>query len=225
MIKAIIFDMDGVIVDSEPLWYKTAEEHLKLFGRKLPRSRSFKRYVSTTLRGRTQQYVIKILRSKFGVTGSAKKIINDRVNILLKIFDKGLKAVPGALALINYLHQRNYKLLMASSSPRRVVNYVVKKYKLNKYFQKTVSGDDFQHSKPHPQIFLESAKLLREKPANVLVIEDSYSGIKAAKRAGMKCIGLKQPYTAYQYLKKADLVVKSLKGIDLKTIKELTTSH
>lgn len=225
MIKAVIFDMDGVIIDSEPVWYKTGQKHLELFGKTLPKTRSFKHYIDTTLRGRTQKYVVKILKSKFGVKGSSRKIINDRLQIFFKIIDKELRIIPGALTLLKNLNKRNYKLLMASSAPHKVVNYVVKRYKLKKYFQKTVAGDDFQHSKPHPQIFLESAKFLGEKPANILVIEDSYSGIRAAKRAGMKCIALKQPYTTYKHLKMADLVVKSLKYVNLKTIKKLATSH
>ena len=84
-----------------------------------------------------------------------------------------------------------------------------------------MAGDDFKKSKPHPEIFLKCAKLLKEKPINVLVIEDSISGIQAAKKASMKCIALKQPYTSYKYLKTADLVVNKLSKVTVKVIKNL----
>lgn len=223
MIKAIIFDMDGVISDSEPLWYKAAQKYLEAMDIILPKpnNRAFKNFVNTKIRGRTQPYVTKIMKNQYGIKGSYKKILSDRLRILFDIYSKELKPIPGAMPLVKLLHRQGYPLLLASSSPRKVINYVMKKLKLKKYFKYIISGDDIQYSKPHPQMFLKGAKLIKEKPANILVIEDSINGIRATHRAGMKCIVFKQSYTPYKYLKTADLVVKSLKDINLITIKNL----
>jgi len=222
MIKAIIFDMDGVIVDSEPLWEKELKAYLKKKGITFPASRSFKKFLNTHLRGRSQNYIINfILKKKFKIKGSYNKILNERTKILLKIFNQELKAIPGTIPLIKRLYKHGYPLLLASSSPKKVINYIVNKYKIRKYFKHFVSGDDFKVGKPNPKIFLKSAKLLKEKPVNILVFEDSISGVEAAYRAGMPCIVLKQPYTPYSKLKTADLVVKNLNKVTLSTIKQL----
>jgi HAD superfamily hydrolase (TIGR01509 family) len=221
MIKAIIFDMDGVIVDSEPLWEKGAKVYFQKIGKTFPTSRRFKQFINLHFRGRNQKYIVSVLKKKFGLRGSYIKILRDRLLILFKIFDKELKLIPGALPLIKKFHQHGYLLLLASSSPKEVISYMVKRYKLKRYFKKIISGDDFRHGKPNPEIFIKGAGLLGEKPRDILVIEDSISGVQAAHRAGAKCIALKQPYTANKYLKTADLVVKKLNQITIKKLKKI----
>ena len=221
MIKAVIFDMDGVIVDSEPLWEKEFTTYLKQLGKNLPQNKSFDRFVNTKIRGKNQKQVTAIFRKKFGLKGSYQKIMRDRLKILFSIFNKELKTIPGAIPLMKKLHKRKYPLVLASSSPKPVIHYILSRYKLKKYFKAVISGDDFTRAKPHPEIFLKCARLFREKPKNILVIEDSINGVKAAKKAGMKCIALKQSYTPYKRIKSADLIVKSLSKITLSTIKNL----
>jgi len=221
MIKAVIFDMDGVIVDSEPLWQRMLPLYLHTKGITFKYDKKSLQLINLHFRGRRQKYITGILKKKFQITDPYHKILNDRLHILFGIFRHSLKSIPGTIPFIKKLHASGYPLVLASSSPHRVIRYVLKKFHLKKYFKFTVSGDDVQRGKPHPEIFLKSAQLLRTKPSEILVIEDSISGILAAHRAGMKCIALKQPYTPKKYLNSATLVVHRLSAISLQTISHL----
>ncbi len=221
MIKAIIFDMDGVIVDSEKLWWKAIDEQMEKHGIQINRSPALKKFINTHVRGRSQKYAINMAKKRFGLKGSYEQLLNERLNILIRIFKQELKAISSSIPLIRLLHQNRYPLAIASSSPKRIINFVIKQFKLKPLFKIIVSGDDFKKSKPHPEIFLKCAKLFKKKPSNILVIEDSISGIQAAHRAKMKCIALKQPYTSYKYLKTADLIVNKLSKITVRVIKNL----
>jgi len=220
MIKAVIFDMDGVIIDSELLWGKAVEEQNKKLSFTAKDNGIYKKLIITHLRGRSQREGIILYKNKFNLPQSYKTILDERLEILFKIFDRELKTMPGAIQLIKKLHQR-YPLMLTSSSPKKVIQYVLNRYNLNKYFKFKLSGDDFKKGKPHPEIYLKSAHLLKTKPSQILVFEDSVAGVQSALRAGLKCIALKQPYTPYKYLSKTNLVIKSLKQVNLQTIKKL----
>lgn len=221
MIKAVIFDLDGVIIDSELLWEKSTKIYFTKLNKTFPHGKGFQKYLNKSIRGHTQKEIIAVLKRKFGVTGTFDKILNDRLRILFKIFDKKLKLVPGTLRLLKKLGSAGYPLLLASSSPAKVVNYSLKKFKLAKYFRYIITGDEISHSKPHPEIFLKAAKMVKIPSRHLLVIEDSSSGIRAAKRAGMKCLALKQPYFTYHELKSADLIITNFKNLTIQQIRQL----
>lgn len=221
MIKGIIFDMDGVLIDSEPLWEKAATRYLKSIGVRLPSDQEFQQYVNTHIRGRKWKEVVAVFTEKLGAKESYEAITQGCLKELFIVFDKQLKLSPGTLNLLKLLKKNNYPMLLASSAPRKVINYVVKKFQLNKYIKYTYSGDNVTKGKPHPEIFLKSARKLKIPPSQIVIFEDSISGVRAAHRAGMKCIVLKQPYTQNKYLKTADLIVKKLSEVKLNTIKKL----
>lgn len=221
MIRAIIFDMDGVIIESEPLWEKACQEQFIKWNITFQNANQYKKFINQHIRGRTEREGIKYTQKKFKLKGSYQKILKERLKILFKIFNQELKPIPGSLPLIKKLHSAGYPLLLASSSPPAVINYVIGKYGLKRFFKKIISGENFKKSKPHPFIYLKSAQWLKVKPANCLVFEDSISGVAAAYRAGMHCIAVKHPYTPYKYLKSADLVVKKLSTITLQVINNL----
>ena len=221
MIKDIIFDMDVVIVYSEPLWEKVFKQYLERIGITFLNDNDLTKIHNEQLLGKNWTEISKILKTKFHISGSCKKIVDDCMAEAIRIFNRELKIVPGAKTLIKLLYSHKYPLALASSTPHKVINYIINRYNLKKYFKVVISGVEVTQGKPHPAIFLKTAKKLKVKPKHCLVIEDSPSGAKAAKRSGMKCIVLKQPYTVYKHLKMADLVIKSLKDINLKTIKNL----
>ncbi len=221
MIKAVIFDMDGVIVDSEPLWQKMLSMYLHTKGIDFVYNKKSLEFINQHFRGRKQKYITDILKKKFHIPDSYQKILNDRLDILFNLFKHNLRLVAGTIPFIKKLHKAGYPLVLASSSPHQVINYVLKQFNLKKYFKHVVSADDVRLGKPHPDIFLRVAELLKEKPENILVIEDSISGIRAAHNAGMKCLALKQPYTAKKYLKTTALAVENLSIIKPQTIKYL----
>ena len=132
-----------------------------------------------------------------------------------------LYPIPHVVELIKELYKNNFKLLIASSSPVEVIDAVIEKFVLSNYFIATVSGTQFTHSKPHPQIFLTAASLANSKFQECVVIEDSENGVTAAKAAEMKCIGFANPNSGNQNLNKADVIIESFEKVDADFIRSL----
>ncbi len=220
MIKAIIFDMDGVIVNSEPLWVEAHKLFLDRKGLRKMNNADLNKFVQR-VRGRNWNEIAKIIKAEFNLSDSQQRIINTCAKAAKHIFEKKLKPIPGAITLIKKLNKHGYPLALASSSPYSIINYIMAKYGIRKYFKIVLSGIEVPRGKPNPAIFLKTARLLKVKPNQTLVIEDSINGIKAAHRSGMKCIALKQPYTPYKYLKTVDLVVNNLNDTKISTLKKL----
>ena len=132
-----------------------------------------------------------------------------------------LEPMAGVVALIRELYQNNVPIAVASSAVRDNIEYVLATFQLTDYFPVQVSGGELEHSKPHPEIFLHTAKLLKKTPANCVVIEDSRNGALAAKAAGMKCIGFQPPGAQFQDLSAADLVIRSFSEINLEKMQQL----
>jgi len=215
MIKAVIFDMDGVMIDSEPIWFKVDNALIKKFG--APKDIDYR----AKILGVTAKVAIKTLRSLFDLKGATSKIIKTRFKIVKKLFRERVKLNSGALQLFKNLNQEGYALAVASSAPIDIINIILTKFKIKKYFKVVVAGHNLKRSKPHPDIFLKAAKKLMIIPDNCLVIEDALSGELAAKRAGMKCIIVRHKYNQDIKFKLANKVVKSLKEINLKIIENL----
>ena len=119
------------------------------------------------------------------------------------------------------LYNEGFPIAIASSNNRKIVDAVVKKFRLDKYMKFIISGEEVKKGKPDPEIFLTAAKKIDVSPQGCLVIEDAENGVKAAKAAGMKCIGLKNIGSGNQNLSEADLVVNSFKELNLNIIKNL----
>lgn len=222
MIKAVIFDMDGVIIDSEPLWEKSTKTYFEKIGKTFPTDESFGKFIDINFRGRRQKEVVAILKKKFKIKESFEDIMDLRIKILFDVFDKELKLMPGVLKLIKKFKGNDIPMVVASSSPPRVINYAMRKFELRKYFKKIISGDTAKRSKPAPDIFIKAAKeFINIKPEEILVIEDSYSGIVAAKRAKMKCLAIHHNYAAKKYFKKADMILDTFTKIKYQEVIKL----
>jgi HAD superfamily hydrolase (TIGR01509 family) len=129
--------------------------------------------------------------------------------------DCEIDLVEGVRDFIRELHERGTKLAIASSSPLNVIVAVVKIFKLEEYFEVLVTGDMVEKSKPEPDIFLYAAEKLGAAPNECIVVEDSHNGARAAKKAGMKCIGYKNPSSGNQDISMADLVVETFSEVDV----------
>ena len=215
MIKAVIFDMDGVMIDSEPLWEKA--ERILMARRNIDYSPTYREKIV----GLNQNDSAKLLRETFNLSETVKEIIAERIDILLTLYQKELELVKGILNLLEELTDKGLILALASSSPLRAINYVLDKFSLRKYFPKVVSGDDIQLGKPHPDIYLHTAKELGVKPEECVVIEDSINGVKSAKAAGMTCIAIPDRRLNREGFKAADLIGDSLDIINIELIKSL----
>ncbi|NBC64595.1 MAG: HAD-IA family hydrolase [Bacteroidetes bacterium] len=209
MISCVIFDMDGVIIDSEPIYMKVEQDLFKEVGLELSHEEH------ATFVGRSDLW--KVLKEKYKLDINIQEIHkkeNERyLDIIKNSFDDS--PIKGVVDVIEELHHNNIMLALASSSEMKNIELVLTKFGLLNYFNLRISGADLETSKPHPEIFEKAAKMAKKSPENCLVIEDSANGVRAAKAAGMQCIGFKNPNSGNQDLSPADWIIHSFDEFDL----------
>jgi len=200
--KAVIFDLDGVICNTEPLHVQSWQILFARKGIHVPESEIWGAVGFTDL---------KLLEKLF-----AEHRIDDNVytwqiekrNIFLNLLQQSVPAFPGAVELVKTLSW-NWPLGIASSAWRISIETVTRRLGIRNHFQVIVAKEDVSAHKPSPEPFLTAAAELRLDPRECAAIEDSQAGIEAAKKAGMLCIAVTNSYPAEQ-LKAADLIVSSL---------------
>lgn len=208
--KAVIFDMDGVIIDSEPIHFEVDMQTMKDLGCNISAEELMK-YVGTT-----NEYMLTDIKKNYTISKSIEEIISYKVEMTKsKIIQSDLEPIEGIRELLSDLKNKNIPCAIASSSPRDFIDVVVSKFKLQDYFKYIVSGEEVENGKPAPDVYIETAKKLGISPRDCTVIEDSKNGVLAAKAAGMKCIGFQNLNSGNQDLSKADIIVKSIVEIKL----------
>lgn len=216
-IRAIIFDMDGVIIDSEGKQSESLEKILKEHGAEPEYNEAG--IIQTV--GITARANLKILKDKHSLTPSIEEL-HDRKNELYKqILEDGVTPMPGLFELFEYLRDKKYRKAIGSSSSKHDIALVVKHLEAEAHFDAFVSGEEVEHSKPAPDIFLEAARRLEIEPQYCVVLEDSPAGVTAGKAAGMKVIAIPNRYTKHHDFDHADRVVNSLKDVTTELLKSL----
>lgn len=216
MLKAIIFDMDGVLVNSEPLHRKAYFDMFEEFNLNV----SNRLYESFT--GKSTSAICKELCEIFDLSISHEKLMLSKRKHFKTIFDNDpeFQMIDGALSLIKNYFYNNLTLILASSASMTNINRIFKKFDLDKFFKAKISGADLKESKPNPEIFIKAAKLSGFNKSECIVIEDSTNGITASKSAGIYCIGFNSPNSKNQNYDKADLVVSNFNEIMFSKISE-----
>ena len=216
MFKAVIFDMDGVLVNTEPIYYKVIREILNENNQDIT-YKDYEKYI-----GMTNECIWKLIKSEYNISTSIDELI-DTMMVLKDVIIKrdGYKLIEGVIDLLEDLKNNNIKIGLASSSPICDILDVVQSTGISKYFDKLISGENIEKSKPFPDIFLKAAKELKVDTNECVVIEDSKNGVIAANRANIKCIGFLNIDSGNQDLSESDLIVKNIKDIDYKKIKNL----
>ena len=208
MIKAFIFDMDGVIIDSEPLHIESDKMVGREFGIELT-DEELLQYV-----GMNDEWLWSKLAKKYKINTAIDEILEMQYLNKIKLLETGkFQKIKGVDDLISDLRVKGIKTALASSSAVRFIQSVLDKLELTDSFEVTVSGEDVENGKPAPDIFLRAAELLNVSPKECVVLEDAMHGINGAK-AGMKCIGFKNPNSGNQDLSNADKIVYTLEGLD-----------
>ncbi|MEJ6950788.1 HAD family hydrolase [Natronospora cellulosivora (SeqCode)] len=215
-LKAVIFDMDGVIIDSEPIHYQVNQLLYKELGIKV----SDEEY--STFIGVSNSDHWTILKKKYNLSDSIEELVmRQNEGNISHLQDSDEKAIPGILELLKELEENNIKIALASSSGMKYIEAVLDKFGIDAYFSVKVSGEEMDKGKPNPDIFLEAAKRLELNPEDCLVIEDSENGVKAAKKAGMRCIGHINPNSGNQDLSLADERVDSIEKLNFNVLEKI----
>jgi HAD superfamily hydrolase (TIGR01509 family) len=210
MIKAFIFDMDGVIIDSEPFHYEFQLATMKAFGIDIPKE-EFDQFT-----GMTNPEIWSILKKEYNLAPSVEEIIEQQLNQKLAYLkDLQIGPIDGILELLQDLRRNHIAIALASSSPIRFIEAVLDKFNIRDYYDCVISGEVVGKGKPHPEIFLKTARELGVSPEHCMVLEDSRNGTIAAKSAGMRCIGFANPNSGLQDLSAADVIVNSIREINV----------
>ncbi len=208
-IHCVIFDMDGVIVNTEPL-HKTA--YFKTF-KSLNLTVSDKLYHSLT--GVSTLNAFQKLVAHFNLTQKPEELVLIKRAFFNDLFinDESLKLIEGAKKIIKYFYDKGIILVLASSASHNTINSVFSRFDLDTYFIGKLSGADLKASKPNPEIFEKAVKLSSISKENCIVIEDSDNGVLAAKNAGLYCVGYKSEHSKMQTLENADLIINNFEEL------------
>lgn len=209
--KAVIFDMDGVLIDSEPLW-KIAE--IEGFGR-VGIDLTHTDCEETV--GLRMDEVVKLWYNKVGWDGpSLQEVEDDIIDVLIREIKSQGKALEGVYESLESIRKANLKIGLATSSANRILEVVLEKLDIRSYFDAVHSAEHESHGKPHPAVFLSAAEKLNVHPNDCLVIEDSLNGVIAAKAARMKVVAIPEKTHHFdEKLKLADKILPSLNHFKL----------
>lgn len=215
-LKAVLFDMDGVIVDTEPLHRKA---YFSTFD-DLEIEVSEELYTSFT--GASTKKVCTTLIERFQLTQSHEDLASIKRKYFKDYFynDADFNLLPGVKSLIENYFDNNIKLVLASSASMVTIDMVFEKFDLEKYFIGKISGADLKESKPHPEIFILASEIADESKENCMVIEDSTNGIIAAHSAEIFCTAYKSEHSVGQNYEKANLVISDFSEIEVEKIEK-----
>lgn len=219
MIKAVIFDMDGLMIDSSSTYVDAETKLLKEYNKEYSHEIR-KKYLGKRING-----VVEVMIQEYGLPISTTEGENKLRKYLVENYSKpSLILLPGCKKLVKNLSKLGeYLLAVASSSPKEVIEAVIRKFGFENDFDVIVSGEEVTNGKPAPDIFLKCSDLLHILPNECLVLEDAPLGIESAKRAGMKTIAVynKDNNKPEDFLDLSDKIFSSLEDVNIEVIKEI----
>ena len=208
-LQCVIFDMDGVIIDSEELHKKAYYETFDFIGVDVSDA------LYKTLTGSSTINAFQKLVTHFQLELNPEELVLEKRRRYVNFFENepNLHLVHGVESLIKHLYHKGITLVLASSSAMVNINRVFNRFDLNQYFTAKISGADLSESKPNPEIFIKASELGNTPKENCLVIEDSDNGVQAANR--IYVVGYKNPLAADQTLKNANQVISEFKELEV----------
>ena len=183
MLNTVIFDMDGLLIDSEPLWEEAGKEILGRFNVVLTPAQ----YHSSTGLGTSTW--IEHWFTHFNINHEhAPEAVSGIIKTAIEKIEAKALPLPGVQHILTFFKERNFKIGLASSSPMSLIDVVVNKLQIDQFISAKSSAEHLPFSKPHPQVFLNCAELLQSSHTDCICFEDSFNGMIAAKAARMKCV-------------------------------------
>ena len=219
MIKAIIFDMDGTIVDSEPIYEKINEEIYEKYGFNLTQE-DYDRHMGANLKDIwtdiLDRHQVKEEYSHYQIEDFMEDHIHSAYQGLAG--EEDLELMPGVKEWFDFLKDHGYKMIIASSSYAPVIEHIYQRFELGKYMEGYVGGNSIENGKPAPDIFLRAAEKLGVEVGECLVIEDSENGVNGAHKAGAKVVGFNRAHDESQDLSNADFIIEEYNQKNLQKI-------
>lgn len=206
-IQAVIFDLDGLLVDSEPLQIMAWREYLDGLGVALPPE------VLSEMYGLRLTDASKVVVRLLELDVTPEIVARDRDRRFLEMVPGAIEPRPGAREIVQELHRRDMPMALATSGHRRYVDLALESAAIPGLFKVEVTGEMVQRGKPDPETFLTAAELLGVEPAACLVLEDSPNGVRAAKAAGMSCVAIPIEDVSGVDVSMADAVLPSLEEV------------
>ena len=207
MMRGVIFDMDGLMIDSEFLHLQAYNYVLEPMGYHLS-DEDNQKYV-----GISDEDVTKDIVERFSLSITPEELNRKKEQAYKTILSENVKAQPGLTELLENLKKSDYKLAVASGSHKEEIDIVLEKLRLSEYYDIIVSADEVQNGKPEPDIFLLTSKRLGIPPEECLVLEDASHGVVAAKKAGMYCYAIPDRWTKNHDFSQADLILDNLRDV------------
>ncbi len=216
-VKGVIWDLDGVIVDTAPFHFEAWKKTLKEMG--LP----FSQEEFALIFGQRNRDVMMRVVGRALSMEEMERISGRKESLFREALRGNVRPLPGVLFWLEELKRRGYRQALATSAPRENMELMVGSLGIEGFFDEIVLADEVSAGKPDPEIFLLAAKALQLSPARCIVIEDAVAGVEAAKRAGMRCIAVATSHVR-RTLAEADMVVDGLNDLAPDTFELLLSS-
>lgn len=219
MIKTVIFDMDGVLVNSEPLHHQVCKVQFENLNIEVSDE------MFATFTGNSNKMIYQKLKNHFDLLSDVEELIVEKNRLFIEAFnnDATHNLIEGVKGLIIELYEKGMQLIVASSSEMEIIEAIFERFDLNPYFSYKVSGTDFPESKPNPAIFLKAVELSGHEKTECIIIEDSTNGINAAKSAGIYCIAYKAADVHSQNQSLADEIIYNYKELNFEKISKINS--
>lgn len=209
-LDTVIFDMDGLLIDSEPLWHEAANDVMIKLGITLDEES-----YATTIGLRTREF-LQYWFKNFGVNPALAAETEEEITqqVIFKVMSNG-RLLEGVIETLDFFKEKKFRIGLATSSPTSLIDAVVLKTNIRGRFDAISSAEHLPNGKPHPQVYLDCAALLGSHPVNCLCFEDSFNGMIAAKAARMKCVVVPAPHALNNKgWEAADLKISNLRHFD-----------